>query len=177
MNLGDRVKAARRHAKLTQVELAKAVGITQQTLSKLEAGKSDGSVKLAEIAVECGVSTEWLSRGVGDMLDVTNRVAEAAAGYASQPARLDPETIAVTTRALLIVLRRRDPQATLNLENLEDGALFAQAYEAAASMDDELQLGAVVADLVAEREARRGRQGEQAGGADRSEAGRKAARK
>lgn len=112
---------------------------------------------------------QWKPR-LGEGLEALLRV--------SQPPRLNPETIAITTRALHIILRRRDPKATLNLENIEDAALFAAVYAEAEGNGDELALGAVVADLVAEREARRGRnEGKQVGGVDRGKAGRKTAGK
>lgn len=102
--------------------------------------------------------------------------AENASAGASQSTRLDLETILITTRALMVVLRRRDPDATLDLENREDAELFATVYAEALGSDDELTLGAVVADLVQEREARRGRKNQQAGGTDRGKARKQAAR-
>jgi transcriptional regulator with XRE-family HTH domain len=171
MNLGDRVRAARKHGKLTQVQLAERVGISQQTLSALERGESEGSVKLTEIAVECGVSPEWLARGVGEMCAPALKPERA-----SQNARLDPAIIASTMRALLIVLRRRDPKIAVDLTDPKDAFLFAEAYGLAEAMvDDDLTRGAAIADLVAEREARGGQSSKSAGGVNRGKAGATAA--
>lgn len=70
MEYKDRVKAARKHARLTQVELAKHVGIDQASISDLERGRSGRSSYNASIAKACGVSALWLENGYGEMLDV-----------------------------------------------------------------------------------------------------------
>lgn len=67
MNYSQRLKAARKHAKLTQAELSKAVGITQTSISDLERGKSASSTFGASIARICGVSAIWLETGEGSM--------------------------------------------------------------------------------------------------------------
>jgi len=69
-DFGRRLKAARTHAKLTQVQLAKAVGMGQSTLAQLER-EGFGSSFVVAIAKECGVSALWLSSGEGPMV-VTN---------------------------------------------------------------------------------------------------------
>lgn len=67
MEYSDRIRAARKHARLTQSELAKAVGITQVSVSDLERGKSVSSSYNASIAEACGVSAIWLEREEGEM--------------------------------------------------------------------------------------------------------------
>jgi phage repressor protein C with HTH and peptisase S24 domain len=69
MEYKDRIKTARKHAKLTQVELAKLVGIDQTSISDLERGKSQSSSYNARIAAACGVSSLWLEDGLGEMVD------------------------------------------------------------------------------------------------------------
>lgn len=64
----DRIRAARAHAQLTQIELARAVGMDQTAISGLERGHSASSVHTADIAKACGVSELWLERGEGQML-------------------------------------------------------------------------------------------------------------
>lgn len=65
---GKRLKTARKHAKLTQVQLAKAAGIGQSTLAELE--KSGfGSARVVSLAEACGVSATWLATGEGDMVE------------------------------------------------------------------------------------------------------------
>lgn len=67
MNYSERIKAARKHAKLTQSGLAAAVGIDQTSISNLERGKSRGSSHTASIAAACGVNALWLETGLGEM--------------------------------------------------------------------------------------------------------------
>lgn len=68
MKLSDRVKAARKHAGLTQSELAERVGIAQTAISQLESGKTLRSSYLLQIAEACGVSPMWLASGLGGMI-------------------------------------------------------------------------------------------------------------
>lgn len=68
MELKDRVRQAREYAKLTQTELAKLSGVSQQAIGRLENGRSKGSKALAAIAVACQVSTAWLVDETGEML-------------------------------------------------------------------------------------------------------------
>lgn len=70
MDYKDRVKAARSHAKLTQAQLAKAVGIDQASISDLERGRSQRSSYNASIAKACGVSAIWLESESGPMVAV-----------------------------------------------------------------------------------------------------------
>lgn len=62
--LGSRIKAARVRAKLTQVELAKIVGCSQQTIVDIEA-RSSRSRFLPAIANALGESLEWFESGEG----------------------------------------------------------------------------------------------------------------
>jgi transcriptional regulator with XRE-family HTH domain len=63
MNMQERLKAARKHAQLTQVQVAeKLKGImTQQSLSQLESGETKGSFYIVQIALACGVEPVWLA--------------------------------------------------------------------------------------------------------------------
>ncbi|WP_128723824.1 XRE family transcriptional regulator [Xylella fastidiosa] len=70
MKLNERIAAAREHAKLSQEQLAKMAGISQQSIQKLESGKAKGSKKITEIAIACGVRPEWLV--YGDLPMVSN---------------------------------------------------------------------------------------------------------
>lgn len=73
MEYKDRIKAARRHAKLTQVQLAKLVGIDQASISDLERGRSARSSYNASIAKACGVSAIWIESGAGQMIGETEQ--------------------------------------------------------------------------------------------------------
>lgn len=66
-SLAERIKAARKHAQLTQRALAEKVGVEQPVISQLETGKNLRSVHLTRIALACGVSPAWLSDGSGSM--------------------------------------------------------------------------------------------------------------
>lgn len=68
MEYKERIKAARRHAGLTQAQLAKVVGIDQASISDLERGRSQRSSYNASIAKACGVSAIWLESGSGPMV-------------------------------------------------------------------------------------------------------------
>lgn len=68
MELNDRVKQARKHAGLTQSELAERIGIKQASISELERGLSRSSSYLVQIAGACGVNPVWLAEGIGKMV-------------------------------------------------------------------------------------------------------------
>lgn len=65
--LAERLKQARKHAGLTQRALAIKVGVEQPVISQLETGKNLQSAHLSKIAHVCGVSSIWLSDGIGQM--------------------------------------------------------------------------------------------------------------
>lgn len=68
MTLAKRIKAAREHAGLTQIELSRKVGLPQQVISKLENDLQQETAALIKIAVACGVDPVWLDSGQGNML-------------------------------------------------------------------------------------------------------------
>ncbi|MCK9466198.1 MAG: helix-turn-helix domain-containing protein [Thiopseudomonas sp.] len=68
MDYKDRIKRARKHAKLTQGQLAKFVGVKQASISDLETGKSQSSSFSASIAEACGIEPVWLETGSGEMI-------------------------------------------------------------------------------------------------------------
>lgn len=68
MEYKDRIKRARKHAGLTQGQLADAVGVRQASISDLETGKSQSSSYSASIAKACGVDALWLENGIGEMI-------------------------------------------------------------------------------------------------------------
>lgn len=65
---GKRLRAARKHAGLTQVELSKRTGIPQSTISTAER-LGHGSSETSIYAKACGVDVHWLATGDGQMLD------------------------------------------------------------------------------------------------------------
>lgn len=89
MEFKDRLKAARRHAKLNQGELAAKAGITQTSISDLERGKSKATAHVVKIAEACGVSAKWLSDEIGPMLapGSTSSSGESNVSPAAQPTK------------------------------------------------------------------------------------------
>jgi transcriptional regulator with XRE-family HTH domain len=69
MKYGERLRAARKHAKLSQAALAEAVGIAQPSVQYLEdiANDAQGSEHTARFARVCKVSADWLSDEIGEM--------------------------------------------------------------------------------------------------------------
>lgn len=77
MNFNDRLKLARQHAKLTQQQLADALGrddndqplMSQANVSGLERDpNTKGSIFTPQIANACGVDPVWLASGRGEMI-------------------------------------------------------------------------------------------------------------
>ncbi|ETX11627.1 repressor [Marinomonas ushuaiensis DSM 15871] len=63
MTIADRVKEKRAELGLTQAELAKRVGISQQSLQKIEDGGTQNPRKLLNLAKELKCTPEWLQLG------------------------------------------------------------------------------------------------------------------
>ncbi len=61
--IGERLALARAWAGLTQAKLAKIAGVEQTSISMLEAGHTQRTTYLAELARGCGVSADWLAFG------------------------------------------------------------------------------------------------------------------
>ncbi|RMR20781.1 MULTISPECIES: LexA family protein [Pseudomonas syringae group] len=70
MELKDRLKQARKHARLTQAELAERSGIKQASVSEIERGLTRTSGYLVKFATICRVDPVWLSEGVGSMIAI-----------------------------------------------------------------------------------------------------------
>ena len=64
---GERLVLARKHAGLNQVQLAKAIGVSQSTIAEAEKA-GQGSSKTTQIASVCRVDAHWLATGEGSML-------------------------------------------------------------------------------------------------------------
>ncbi len=67
MDAADRIRVARRRAKLSQASLAKAVGVQRSAATQWESssGKRPTVNHLARIAEVTGVQFEWLATGRG----------------------------------------------------------------------------------------------------------------
>lgn len=125
MDLGARIKAARNHAGLTQAQLGKLVGMTQQMIQKLESGRADATAALLDICIETGVSPRWLARNEGEML-------------ASHPLKLNPAIIA---RAHAELDSHFAFLASKDFDIEADPDLFVKAYEYLAKEPDIVAAG------------------------------------
>lgn len=65
--LGQRVRARRKALKLTQIQLAKKVGMDQSTLSEIENDRYTSSVFAPRLAEALKVTAIWLADGKGAM--------------------------------------------------------------------------------------------------------------
>lgn len=70
----DRLKSARKHARMTQIELAKAVGTSQGSISDLEAGRNKTSTNTVKMAQILGVNPDWLATGQGSMYTLQSNI-------------------------------------------------------------------------------------------------------
>jgi transcriptional regulator with XRE-family HTH domain len=72
MSLGQRIKKRRRSLKITQLELAQALGLTPQHISALEQDKRTPSITLlGRLATELGTSIDYLVTGKeGAIIDI-----------------------------------------------------------------------------------------------------------
>lgn len=69
MRYGERLEAARKHANLTQAQLAAKAGVSQPTISQLETSMTtEGSLYTAQFAYHCNVSAIWLADEIGEMV-------------------------------------------------------------------------------------------------------------
>jgi len=64
MSLGERIRKTRQELKITQEELARAIGVTPQHISAIEQNKRDPSLSsLARLAKELGLTIDYLIIG------------------------------------------------------------------------------------------------------------------
>lgn len=81
MEMNQRIYLARREAKLTQSDLAKAVGVTRGAVAQWESGDvRPRHTTLTKIAEATGKSIQWLESGVDEKIVGLTVVGEVAAG-------------------------------------------------------------------------------------------------
>ncbi|HEX9697288.1 MAG TPA: helix-turn-helix transcriptional regulator [Actinomycetota bacterium] len=98
MNVARRIgldlARARKHAGLTQVELAARVGTTQSAISRAEAGRVTASPELIErIALEIGEPIHITFGGSVSRRERVRRVRVALDGYRFDPWERDPSSV------------------------------------------------------------------------------------
>lgn len=116
---GQRMLAARTHARLTQIQVSTALSISQGTLAELER-KGEGSTLVVQFAKLYGCSPEWLALGDGEMAGP--RVSAEALRYARRldELRADPPRYKYT-RAAIEALLYETPEHLEPPGELEDG--------------------------------------------------------
>ena len=77
---GERLKAARTHAQLTQSELARRAGVGQSAVGNIEAGLRGFGASVLQMARACGVDPNWLATGEGQMVVPANEAANVQFG-------------------------------------------------------------------------------------------------
>ena len=66
--MNERIKAARKARKMTQKQLAEAIGLTQNYIAMIETGRREPSERtISDICQVCGVDEIWLQTGTGEM--------------------------------------------------------------------------------------------------------------
>lgn len=96
MTIAERVKQKRTDLRLTQAELAKRIGISQQSLQKIEDGRTQNPRKLLNLAKALHCDAEWL------LLGTTGEIRENASSYsngASQPLEAHLRPLITTLQA------------------------------------------------------------------------------
>jgi transcriptional regulator with XRE-family HTH domain len=83
--IGDRVRKARKQAKLSQVELAKLCNVTQATVQKIETGRSTNSRFLPKVWARLGLPLIELDPGFHEIATSKPDDREVAARPAPQP--------------------------------------------------------------------------------------------
>lgn len=88
-SLAERLKIAREKAGISQAQLAERIGISQQSVAKIESGETLQPRKIKEIANVLNVSQKWLQLGIEENGTLSNFVVQEA-----EDAELDPEVFA-----------------------------------------------------------------------------------
>ena len=84
MSLAQRLKQTREQARISQRELARRSGLSQQLISKLENGLVESTTEVFRLAETLGVNARWLATGQGKEKDVEDGAEEgpAVTGFA-----------------------------------------------------------------------------------------------
>ena len=108
VSIGDRIKDARKQRALSQVDLARLVGVSQPAVANWESGVHDPRrLMLAKIADVLQVSADWLASGARSLVEADT---QPAAAYIRRPIRHTP-VISFADAARLLDDPRADPHA------------------------------------------------------------------
>lgn len=83
--LAERLKIAREKAGLSQAQLGEVIGLSQQSVAKIENGETQQPRKIKEIAKALGVTQKWLQLGIEENASFSDFVVEEL-----EDATLDP---------------------------------------------------------------------------------------
>jgi transcriptional regulator with XRE-family HTH domain len=98
-DLADRLIKARRHAELSRPELAEYLGVSRNSMSSYETGKTMPPLSVMRVwALRCGVPLDWLRYGDAPPMP------EVTAGPRPRPKRVDrrKSTGWLTARAVAV---------------------------------------------------------------------------
>jgi transcriptional regulator with XRE-family HTH domain len=123
--LAERIKDARRHAKLTQRALALKVGVEQPVISQLETGRNLQSAHLSKIAHVCGVNSIWLSDEIGPMTGSEEDTGEPDRSPDDQESNFD----SVAFKALQNLRGIVTPRSLVAIQRIEKAAIAGRLKE------------------------------------------------
>ena len=78
LTLAQRLRKARKLRDLTQAELTKKSGASQQLLSKIENEKIESTTEIFNLADALNVNPRWLATGIGDMEPIKMTASDAS---------------------------------------------------------------------------------------------------
>jgi len=83
--LAERFKFARENADMSQDDLAAKIGVTQQSIAKIESGITLQPRKIKELAQCLGVSQQWLQLGIEENAELSSYVVQESEGSILDP--------------------------------------------------------------------------------------------
>lgn len=115
MEIGERIKAVRKHFKLTQAEFGERIGVKGNTIATYEIGRNapvDAIFSL--LCREYGVNEIWLRSGEGDMFQAMNEDEELA-DYLGDVMHDEPESF---LRRLTLEMKNWTPEVWQMIEEI-----------------------------------------------------------
>ena len=115
MEIGERIKAVRKHFKLTQAEFGERIGVKGNTIATYEIGRNapvDAIFSL--LCREYGVNEIWLRSGEGEMFQAMTEDEELAA-YLGDVMHDEPESF---RRRLTMEMKNWTPEVWQMLEEI-----------------------------------------------------------
>ena len=115
MEIGERIKAVRKHFKLTQAEFGERIGVKGNTIATYEIGRNapvDAIFSL--LCREYGVNEIWLRSGEGDMFQAMNEDEELS-DYLGDVMHDEPESF---LRRLTLEMKNWTPEMWQMIEEI-----------------------------------------------------------